>query len=75
MIDNIIDVVVAIVEENELCDAVAVYLCCLLPCIELFEYCTGTVTPVSTYTSTLLYRVAGVSTLSHGELYSPSTTS
>ena len=42
--------------------------------IEIFEFCTGTETCVSTYTSTLLYTVAGASTSSHGELHSPSTT-
>ena len=46
----------------------------LYPYIEFFEFCTGTETCVSTYTSTLLYMVAGASTSSHGELYSPSTT-
>ena len=42
--------------------------------IEFFEFCTGTETYVSIYTSAVLYMVAGASTSSHGELYSPSTT-
>ena len=42
--------------------------------IEFFEFCTGTKTCVSIYTSAVLYMVAGASTSSHGELYSPSTT-
>jgi hypothetical protein len=47
----------------------------LYPYIEFFEFYTGTGTCVSVYTSTLLYLVAEASTSSHGELYSPSTTS
>ena len=50
------------------------FITLLYPCAGIFEFCTGTGTCVSVYTSTLLYLVAGASTSSHGELYSPSTT-
>jgi hypothetical protein len=56
------------------------FFCCsneivlLPPCVENFEVFKSNITCFYTYTSTLPYRMAGASTSSHGELYSPSTT-
>ena len=45
----------------------------LPPCVGNFEVFKSNIACGCTYTSTLLYRIAGASTSSHGELYSPST--
>jgi hypothetical protein len=45
------------------------------PYIKVLGFLQGTGTCISTYTSTLQYRIAGAGTSSHVEFYSPSTTS